>query len=72
MLQVNDPVKVVKEMFEYASDETYSNDGTSGEKLTEVRKNGEPWWMRPDGKTRTQARIGYSLKSLRRSMKLFD
>ena len=27
-------------MFEYASDETYSNDGTSGEKLTEVRKNG--------------------------------
>ena len=25
-------------MFEYASDESYSNDGTSGEKLTEVRK----------------------------------
>ena len=32
MLQVSDPVKVVKEMFEYASDEIYSNDGTSGEK----------------------------------------
>ncbi len=28
--------------------------------------------MRPDGKTRSQARIGYSLKSLRISMKLCD
>ena len=32
MLQVNDPVKSGQGMFEYASDETYSNDGTSGEK----------------------------------------
>ena len=40
MLQVNDPVKVVKEMFEYASDEKYSNDGTSGEKQKKKTKGG--------------------------------
>ena len=38
MLQVNDPVKVGQGMFEYASDETYSNDGTSGEKAEEHQR----------------------------------
>merc|ERR1711937_422281 len=45
-------------MFGYASDETedampltHSMATSLGYKLTEVRKNGKLWWLRPDGKT---------------------
>merc|ERR1711874_161367 len=45
-------------MFGYASDETedcmpltHSVATKLGKKLTDVRKNGELWWLRPDGKT---------------------
>merc|ERR1711862_93169 len=45
-------------MFGYASDETedcmpltHSMATRLGKVLTEVRKSGEPWWLRPDGKT---------------------
>merc|ERR1712151_292477 len=45
-------------MFGYASDETedcmpltHSMATRLGKTLTEVRKNGELWWLRPDGKT---------------------
>merc|ERR1712186_217193 len=45
-------------MFGYASDETadcmpltHSMATHLGKKLTDVRKNGELWWLRPDGKT---------------------
>merc|ERR1711971_231030 len=45
-------------MFGYASDETadcmpltHSMATRLGKKLTEVRKSGELWWLRPDGKT---------------------
>merc|ERR1711948_108901 len=45
-------------MFGYASDETadcmpltHSMATRLGKKLTDVRKNGELWWLRPDGKT---------------------
>ena len=29
----------------------------SGEELIDVRKNGDLWWLCPDGETQTQARI---------------
>merc|ERR1711990_744300 len=45
-------------MFGYASDETqdampltHSMATTLGKTLTDVRKSGELWWLRPDGKT---------------------
>merc|ERR1712178_631017 len=45
-------------MFGYASDETedcmpltHSMATCLGKKLTDVRKNGDLWWLRPDGKT---------------------
>merc|ERR1712205_224697 len=45
-------------MFGYASDETedcmpltHSMATRLGRKLTDVRKSGELWWLRPDGKT---------------------
>merc|ERR1712072_515422 len=45
-------------MFGYATDETedcmpltHSVATKLGKKLTDVRKNGELWWLRPDGKT---------------------
>merc|ERR1712194_544368 len=45
-------------MFGYASDETedcmpltYSIATRLGKKLTDVRKSGDLWWLRPDGKT---------------------
>merc|ERR1711865_48818 len=46
-------------MFGYASDETadcmpltHSMATRLGKKLTDVRKSGDLWWLRPDGKTR--------------------
>jgi len=54
-------------MFGYASDETedcmpltHSMATRLGKKLTDVRKSGELWWLRPDGKT--QVTIEYLLK----------
>merc|ERR1712187_909790 len=54
-------------MFGYASDETadcmpltHSMATRLGKKLTDVRKNGELWWLRPDGKT--QVTIQYNQK----------
>merc|ERR1712167_251014 len=54
-------------MFGYASDETedcmpltHSMATRLGKKLTDVRKNGDLWWLRPDGKT--QVTIEYSEK----------
>merc|ERR1712066_637789 len=45
-------------MFGYASDETadcmpltHSMATRLGKKLTDMRKNGDLWWLRPDGKT---------------------
>jgi len=50
-------------MFGYASDETadympltHSMATRIGKKLTEVRKNGTLWWVRPDGKTQVTIR----------------
>merc|ERR1739845_49574 len=55
-------------MFEYASDETedcmpltHSMATRLGKTLTDVRKNGELWWLRPDGKT--QVTIEYKQKT---------
>merc|ERR1712048_1013739 len=55
-------------MFGYASDETadcmpltHSMATRLGKTLTDVRKNGELWWLRPDGKT--QVTIQYLQKS---------
>merc|ERR1712225_202462 len=55
-------------MFGYASDETedcmpltHSVATKLGKKLTDVRKSGELWWLRPDGKT--QVTIEYKQKS---------
>merc|ERR1712060_803308 len=55
-------------MFGYASDETadcmpltHSMATRLGKKLTDVRKNGELWWLRPDGKT--QVTIQYQQKA---------
>merc|ERR1719298_234152 len=55
-------------MFGYASDETedcmpltHSMATTLGYTLTEVRKNGKLWWLRPDGKT--QVTIEYVQKA---------
>merc|ERR1712187_181902 len=55
-------------MFGYASDETadcmpltHSMATRLGQKLTDVRKNGELWWLRPDGKT--QVTIQYKQKA---------
>merc|ERR1712072_1267384 len=55
-------------MFGYASDETedcmpltHSMATHLGKKLTDVRKSGNLWWLRPDGKT--QVTIEYSQKS---------
>merc|ERR1712014_174550 len=54
-------------MFGYASDETedcmpltHSMATKLGKKLTDVRKSGELWWLRPDGKT--QVTIQYQMK----------
>jgi S-adenosylmethionine synthetase len=54
-------------MFGYASDETedcmpltHSMATRLGKKLTDVRKSGELWWLRPDGKT--QVTIEYLQK----------
>merc|ERR1712149_167098 len=54
-------------MFGYASDETadcmpltHSMATRLGKKLTDVRKSGELWWLRPDGKT--QVTIQYQQK----------
>merc|ERR1712023_44407 len=54
-------------MFGYASDETedcmpltHSMATRLGKKLTDVRKNGKLWWLRPDGKT--QVTIEYCQK----------
>merc|ERR1712070_416966 len=54
-------------MFGYASDETadcmpltHSMATRLGKKLTDVRKSGELWWLRPDGKT--QVTIEYLSK----------
>merc|ERR1712225_186170 len=54
-------------MFGYASDETedcmpltHSMATRLGKKLTDVRKSGELWWLRPDGKT--QVTIEYEQK----------
>jgi len=55
-------------MFGYASDETedcmpltHSVATRLGKKLTDVRKNGNLWWLRPDGKT--QVTIEYLQKA---------
>merc|ERR1712227_1085868 len=55
-------------MFGYASDETedampltHSMATTLGYTLTEVRKSGKCWWLRPDGKT--QVTIQYQQKA---------
>merc|ERR1711935_1300077 len=55
-------------MFGYASDETedcmpltHSMATRLGKVLTEVRKNGQLWWLRPDGKT--QVTIEYLQKA---------
>merc|ERR1719442_140283 len=55
-------------MFGYATDETedcmpltHSVATKLGKKLTDVRKNGKLWWLRPDGKT--QVTIEYTLKT---------
>merc|ERR1712137_1000299 len=55
-------------MFGYASDETedcmpltHSMATKLGKKLTDVRKSGELWWLRPDGKT--QVTIEYKQKA---------
>merc|ERR1711970_584675 len=55
-------------MFGYASDETedalpltHSVATKLGKKLTDVRKNGDLWWLRPDGKT--QVTIKYLQKA---------
>merc|ERR1712185_164338 len=55
-------------MFGYASDETedcmpltHSMATRLGKKLTDVRKDGSLWWLRPDGKT--QVTIEYLQKS---------
>merc|ERR1712054_697332 len=55
-------------MFGYASDETedcmpltHSMATHLGYKLTDVRKNGKLWWLRPDGKT--QVTIEYLQKA---------
>merc|ERR1712187_690326 len=55
-------------MFGYASDETedcmpltHSMATRLGKKLTDVRKSGELWWLRPDGKT--QVTIEYLQKA---------
>merc|ERR1711906_17401 len=55
-------------MFGYASDETedsmpltHSMATRLGKKLTDVRKSGELWWLRPDGKT--QVTIEYLEKA---------
>merc|ERR1739846_29306 len=55
-------------MFGYASDETedcmpltHSMATRLGKKLTDVRKNGSLWWLRPDGKT--QVTIEYLQKA---------
>merc|ERR1712151_409783 len=55
-------------MFGYASDETedcmpltHSMATRMGKTLTDVRKSGECWWLRPDGKT--QVTIEYQQKS---------
>merc|ERR1711981_531429 len=55
-------------MFGYASDETedcmpltHSMATRLGKKLTDVRKNGKLWWLRPDGKT--QVTIEYTQKA---------
>merc|ERR1712224_529463 len=55
-------------MFGYASDETedcmpltHSMATRLGKVLTDVRKNGELWWLRPDGKT--QVTIEYKQKA---------
>merc|ERR1712115_461414 len=55
-------------MFGYASDETedcmpltHSMATRLGKTLTDVRKSGELWWLRPDGKT--QVTIEYKQKS---------
>merc|ERR1711967_85715 len=55
-------------MFGYATDETadcmpltHSVATKLGKKLTDVRKNGELWWLRPDGKT--QVTIEYLQKA---------
>jgi len=55
-------------MFGYASDETadcmpltHSMATRLGKKLTDVRKNGKLWWLRPDGKT--QVTIEYLQKA---------
>jgi S-adenosylmethionine synthetase len=55
-------------MFGYATDETedctpltHSFATKPGKKLTDVRKSGELWWLRPDGKT--QGTIEYKEKA---------
>jgi S-adenosylmethionine synthetase len=55
-------------MFGYATDETedcmpltHSVATKLGKKLTDVRKNGKLWWLRPDGKT--QVTIEYTQKT---------
>merc|ERR1739838_730610 len=55
-------------MFGYASDETedcmpltHSMATRLGKKLTDVRKSGKLWWLRPDGKT--QVTIQYLQKA---------
>merc|ERR1712076_353419 len=55
-------------MFGYASDETedcmpltHSMATRPGKKLTDVRKSGDLWWLRPDGKT--QVTIEYKQKA---------
>merc|ERR1712003_124344 len=55
-------------MFGYASDETadcmpltHSMATRLGKTLTDVRKSGELWWLRPDGKT--QVTIQYQMKA---------
>merc|ERR1712070_1026248 len=55
-------------MFGYATDETedcmpltHSVATKLGKKLTDVRKNGKLWWLRPDGKT--QVTIEYLQKT---------
>merc|ERR1711972_422035 len=55
-------------MFGYASDETadcmpltHSVATKLGKKLTDVRKSGDLWWLRPDGKT--QVTIKYVQKA---------
>merc|ERR1712078_966883 len=55
-------------MFGYASDETadcmpltHSMATRLGKKLTDVRKSGDLWWLRPDGKT--QVTIQYKQKA---------